>query len=124
MNSNTTQIREQLIAAMQLAEVPLSTDDLANAAPPITFLTPCRTWYHDNLRPEHPSVLVNECQGDDHLITRRRFGPEVYHHLRALERAGLCRRLKFDGQRRVLWQYTGQPPEALTLLEELWEASA
>lgn len=125
MNPITVHLRDQLLAALQTPQAPpFSTDELARMAPPIEMLTPCRTWLHDPTRPLSPNWISHDCVDHEHHVVRRyRMGPEVYPHLRALEKKGLCARTSFENDRRVFWQYTGAPVD-LSDLEAMWKASA
>lgn len=88
MKASTVALRDQIMTALQNAEAPLSTDQVAGAIG--------RTAPH---KPE----------GFD-------AGQEVYKNLRALERQGKCRRIWRAYDIRVFW--AGMAPTSSELLDE------
>lgn len=123
------QIREQLTAALRDAELPLSTDEVAKFAPPITIVWPCSRRLHQLHREPGWSngwvtVVASSCTGTRYTEVRTCLGRDVYPHLRVLEAQGICIRTRLDHDQRVFWTYTGDLPASLALLEELWEASS
>lgn len=125
MKPATVALRDQLAAVLRATDGALSTDELAHQMPPISGRRLCHRWNCDG-PPSNPFIITEVCGGDGmHTYTRRMHGPEVYPHLRAMERKGLCSRVHVPDHRPVYWLWTGPVDEVLLHeLEAAWAASA
>lgn len=125
MLTDTPHLREQLLAAVDCAEVPMATPQLVKMAPPVTEVHQgCHQAWH---RPRGLSaqVLVDVCCGSHHERTRRRYDHEVYLQLRALERLGQIQRVRPAGSRNVYWAPApGRSTVDVAHLEALWDLPA
>lgn len=126
MNPSTPWLRDQLMAAMREAGVlPPSTDELAAKLPPESVAQPCRGDWRCHRSP-NPYITDFACDGEVHTYNRKRHGAEVYPHLRALERKGLCKRFYVEGHRAVYWMALDPGAEAsseVAALEQMWAMS-
>jgi len=120
---DTPTLREQLLTALSTSHEPLPTITLVGLAPPrIERRAGCHPHWH-RLQPSSAQILREECHGDHHVVTRRRYHHEVYQQLRALERHGQVRRIQQGNLRGVLWCAT-QPATTIDDLEALWTLPA
>lgn len=123
MRVDTPTLREQLLTAVSSATDTPSTSELVDLAPPrVEHREGCYpSWHRDSGL--YGAVTANECHGDHHIVTRRRYHHEVYTQLRALEQQGHLERIKDPGARVVRWRPT-TAPIPLDALEALWDLPA
>lgn len=122
MRADTPTLREQLLTCLQTSAAPLTTAAVTVTAPPVVMTRPgCSPTWHTGRWPG--TWLTDDCHGDHHVTTRLRYDHEVYAQLRALERAGLVKRIKPAGGRCVYW-CAARPARPVDDLEDLWSLPA
>lgn len=123
MNPVNVALRDALLATLRDAPLPMSTNELAEAAPWLPQTTEHQEWHHGGLFGEGPPSHIRDlvCDGVTETYQMRRQGSSVYPHLRALEAKGLIVRSRFAGAYAAYWQAA---PAALTVdvadLERMW----
>lgn len=122
MKAATVALRDQLAMALRGGHTPsaaMSTNEVAGLMPPLVYTLGCPSWCG------RPSYLIEDVHLDatTHRVTRRQIGTDIYRHLRAMERQGLCTRVWLDDDRRVFWFWTGPPAEFVDELEIAWSTT-
>lgn len=113
--------RDQLLAAIRAADLPLSTDQAAATLPPYTVTHECRG-YLCRKTDAMSAVVSISCNGLTHIKTLHRHGTYAYPHLRILEQRGLIVRVRFENDRRVFWQAADAAPVSVDELNAMWSA--
>lgn len=119
MNDDSKLLRAFLQGALNVAPLPVSTDELAAACPPKREVVEhgCPAPYLHSV--EHYAVI--DCVHGWHLVDRVRRGCDIYPHLRSLERAGTIQRIRVPGARSVYWSgATATTTGDVQELERLW----
>ncbi len=101
-------LADQLLAILHGGPGPLTTAQIAAAAPPLLEIyTGCDPTWH--VRTRSSRTLEEICCGEHHLHVRTRFAREIYQTLRTMAAAGEVIRARTHGSSDVSWRARSQP---------------
>lgn len=108
-------LSDQLLAVLHSCPQPLSTGEVAQAAPPLIERHPgCEPVWHQRARSSR--TREETCYGTHHIHVRARYAREVYQALRAMTANGQVTPIRDPHLRIVSWQ-ASNPPRFVDELE-------
>lgn len=115
MNLQDQFLSDQLLAVLHSCPRPLSTGEVAQAAPPLIERHPgCQPVWHQRARSSR--TRDETCYGTHHIHVRARYAREVYQALRAMVTNGQVTPIRDPHLRIVSWQ-ASNPPRFVDELE-------
>jgi hypothetical protein len=108
MTPATRALYDQLLATLQDCHQPMTTGEVACAAPALVEVYDgCVQSWH--VRRRSARTRQETCCGDHHVHVRARFAREVYHALRAMAAAGEIVKIPAQDSSAVSWRAVDRP---------------